>query len=243
MLKKISCLKSKFDLSLCMIFLIVCAACGTEKTTQPTSEPQSSQPTISAPVIEYLPFLEQVNQGVVAVDSIQADAEDAGASSIGNIFEVRIRNTTDYEIEVTLPCGLVLQPEDTSMQSMMVIQPTLVSLAPKESASLYPYVVCIEAQSGIPEIGSTYHLGSYAGGDLLTLAECLCRETDIKTDPLGVQFAIWHVSEADALDGDMSAEAVHSLLEGQLDYLPEEIKESISSYFNSTVWLDHCGIK
>lgn len=229
-----------FTLVLLSALFLLLAACGEKQPETPASGAQK----------DGIPLLQQIEQGLLSLDDIKA--EESGFGTTGNIFRINVTNESSDVIEVIIPCGMVLQPDDPSMQPMMVIQTASASLSPGETASLSPYVACIDAQSGAPELGAAYHLGSLASADLLAFAECLCQDPETSTDPMGVQFAIWMVSEDSAFTDseDFSGEAIQSLLADQLgEDLPEDLQGMLDGILSmitggsSEAWLERCGFK
>ena len=190
--------------------------------------------------------LDLIDRGDVKVEEILNTGE--GFGTIGEIFSVAVRNMSSDALEVEIPCGLVFIPNNNSLQPMMVIQKESASVDPGETLDLSIYVVCIDADAGVPEAGDDYSIGYMEGGDLLSFAECLCEDPDTTTDPLGVQFAVWMVSE-DINPGDLSdygGEALQSLFDGNVpDDMGGMIDNAIglSGNGSSQDWLARCGIK
>jgi hypothetical protein len=155
---------------------------------------------------------------------------------------------------VQLPCGLILEPETSSgdLQRLMVIQEDGLLVPAGGQVDLAPYVICIDAERGIPEIQIEYNLGTIADGNLLQLAECICerRLLSEEDDPLayigeqfGLQLSVWQVS-----GGLTPAE-----LEGQLEFgggamesfaelaaTIDAIGELLPDYVN---WIEECGVE
>ena len=194
--------------------------------------------------------LDLIGQGVVRVEEILVTGEGLGTT--GEIFSVTIKNMSDDAFEVEIPCGLVFTPDDSSLQPMMVIQKESASVDPGGTANLSPYVVCIDASAGIPEVGGDYTFGYMESGDMLSLAECLCEDQETTTDPMGVQFAVWMVSdEINPEDfSEFDGEAFQSLFGEQMgESIPDELQDimknalGLSTDGNSQGWLERCGIK
>ncbi len=154
---------------------------------------------------------------------------------------------------VRLPCGLTLEPgggrED--LQRLMVIQKDGILVPAGSSIDFSPYVICIEAGQGTPELEVEYSVGTIADGDLLQLAECICeRELISEEDSIayigqqfGLQFAVWQVAGGLAVD-----ELNEQLAEGggAMDTFGEiaEIYNSIGAMLPDFVdWLETCGIE
>lgn len=177
-----------------------------------------------------------------------------GDGFTGPVLDLVVRNTSDREIEVVIPCGHVFQSNDASLQSLIVVQQTAALVGPGEEANLTAFVVCFDADLSAPGAGATYGPGFPAEGQALELARCLCGEDLSDTsDPfglLGAQFAMWMarggMSLSDALAESDSAEGAM----GQL--LGEEFGEEFGGVLQmvrtmieapAQRWLDRCGIE
>ena len=194
--------------------------------------------------------------GDALIEGVESISED---ETSGEILTVQVTNPTTNEIVVTVPCGLIFNPGPGSdEQRLMVIQEAFTSLQPGEEATLTPYVICIDSSSAIPETGSTYHISVMATGDLLKLAECICKETlaDIEMDPLafmdqfGLQFAVWTVSDGLSFEEmfDDMEEAGGALCEIGAEDFTEEMEElfgGVMEMFQGVGqdWLEKCQIE
>ncbi len=190
--------------------------------------------------------LDLIDRGDVKVEEILNTGE--GFGTIGEIFSVAVRNMSSDALEVEIPCGLVFTPNNDSLQQMMVIQKESASVDPGETLDLSPYVVCIDADAGVPEPGDDYTIGYMESGDLLSFAKCLCEDPGTTTDPMGVQFAVWMISE-DINPGDLSdygGEALQFLFDGNV---PDDMGGMVDNALglsgngSSQDWLARCGIK
>ncbi|RLC99814.1 MAG: hypothetical protein DRI65_16890 [Chloroflexota bacterium] len=190
--------------------------------------------------------LDLIDRGDVKVEEILNTGE--GFGTIGEIFSVAVRNMSSDALEVEIPCGLVFTPNNDSLQPMMVIQKESASVDPGETLDLSPYVVCIDADAGVPEPGDDYTIGYMESGDLLSFAKCLCEDPGTTTDPMGVQFAVWMISE-DINPGDLSdygGEALQFLFDGNV---PDDMGGMVDNALglsgngSSQDWLARCGIK
>ena len=194
--------------------------------------------------------------GDALIEEVESISED---ETSGEILTVQVTNPTTNDIVVTIPCGLIFNPGPGSdEQRLMVIQEASASLQPGEEATLTPYVICIDSSSAIPENGSTYHIGVMATGDLLKLAECICKETlaDIEIDPLafmdqfGLQFAVWTVSDGlsfeDMYEGMEEAGGALGEIGGE-DFTEEmeELFGGVMEMFQGVGqdWLEKCQIE
>ena len=138
---------------------------------------------------------------------------------------------------------------------MMTVQETTAEIAPGETAILTPVTVCIDSGASIPEAGDNYTMGEMESGELLQLARCVCASPDTLNDPMGVQFAVWQVSNPD--DGDnidaFNGEAMQALIgEAMGEDIPAEMLEmleglegvmDIPGLNNAAAWLEKCDIE
>jgi hypothetical protein len=200
-------------------------------------------------------FADLVRTERLDLESVSATGEGIQ----GQVLMVQLTNPGNDEVIVTIPCGFYFTPGDDEEQRLMVIQPASVSVPAGDSATIEPYVICIDSSKAGPEASSTYHLGEVVTGDLLTLAECLCEE-DLPSpfdltggmEAMGVQFAVWAVSDGiDAGTELIDAQgALEELLGGELgtEFLGEEFTEMLQQLMllygeGAQPWLDRCGIE
>lgn len=184
-----------------------------------------------------------VSNGAVEVVEISGSATELGF--VGEVMNVVVKNLSDDTVEVKIPCGTIFMPDDASIQQMMVIQPVSVVLAAGESATITPFVVCIQSSNGSPSPGDSYTLGSSADGDLLQLADCFCRN-DIDpqadfTDLFSVQFATWMVT--DQLDLSALSDSSFDAISGDNPELSQLMNNFTSILApDAQSWLDRCNI-
>jgi hypothetical protein len=200
-------------------------------------------------------FADLVRTERLDLESVSATGEGIQ----GQVLMVQLTNPGNDEVIVTIPCGFYFTPGDDEEQRLMVIQPASVSIPAGGTATVEPYVICIDSSKAGPEASSTYHLGEVVTGDLLTLAECLCEE-DLPSpfdltggmEAMGVQFAVWAVSDGiDAGTELIDAQgALEELLGGELgtEFLGEEFTEMLQQLMllygeGAQPWLDRCGIE
>lgn len=235
-----------------MVLTLFEGGCGAEKKAGEEEPTQLVTDVVVLDLIDQgdMDVLELINRGDVKVEEIVVTDEGFGTS--GEIFSVAIRNMSNDALEVEIPCGMVFTPNDSSLQPMMVIQKDTASVDPGKTTDLSPYVVCIDASAGIPEADDTYTIGYMEGGDLLSFAECLCEDPDTTTDPMGVQFAVWMVSDDINHENlsEFSGEAFQSLFGDQMgEYIPDEVRSMLENALGlsgdggSEGWLARCGIR
>lgn len=155
---------------------------------------------------------------------------------------------------VRFPCGLILEPEEGSgdLQRLMVIQEDSLVVPAGGSADLSPYVICIDAGAGIPEIQAEYNIGTIAEGELFRLAECICEHKLISEDEdpmaylgeqFGLQFSIWQVS------GSLTEDELREQLErggGAMDVFSQIVEsfDALGAMLPDYVdWMETCGVE
>lgn len=194
------------------------------------------------------------------VGANQLDLESVAATGEGiqgEVLMVQLTNPGSDEVLVTIPCGYFFSPADDEEQRLMVIQPAGVTIPAGGTATIEPYVICIDSGRAGPEASSTYHLGEIATGDLLKLAQCLCEEELLSPedptagmDILGVQFAVWAVSdgifgsemqEAQGVLQDMLGSEFADAFDGQFAEMMQQMMDMFGGGAQS--WLDSCGIE
>jgi hypothetical protein len=237
-----------------IVSLVGLTAC--DRTSAPPDQPPATEVDDTSQKPSDDPSGEDTFLGPGKVESVQSVSE--GETS-GEIIVVQVTNPTEDEVVVTIPCGLIFEPPPGSdEQRLMVIQSASATLAPGESTTLSPYVICIDSSRGVPEYGSTYQIGTFASNDLLKLAECICSETlaDVETDPMGyfnqfgLQFAIWSVSDGlsfDELTKEME-DAEGALGQITTEGLPEEFQQAFESFMGTFLgfgqeWLEKCDLE
>lgn len=191
-------------------------------------------------------FERALEDGSVLLEGIEAN-EDGETS--GTILTVRLTNPSTEEILLEFPCGLVFFPEDPSLQPLMMIQPLEIALPVGGSAEVNPYVVCIDVGTSAPPLASSYTVGTITNNaDLLTLADCVCRE-DLSQDldgmgNVGVQFAAWQIQTGGDIAPYLEEEAgaVSDFMEGSgLGEMAQMLLDMMVQ--SSAYWLDQCGIE
>ncbi len=162
-------------------------------TTLPTDTPTLEATDTPVPTATATPFAVGGEFGPIT-------SSGDGYTGTGSI-NVPVSNPSGETVEVVLPPGFVFLPAPGSNeQRLMVLQAASVTLGPGESATLDPFVACIDANAGAPGTGSSYTPGGMVEDERLQqLADCL-DEQDLSAstagfDGMGLQFAVWSVSD------------------------------------------------
>jgi hypothetical protein len=153
--------------------------------------------------------------------TVAIDVPEGGVS--GELLFVSITNTTDGDVNLTVPCGLLFVPDDfveppgdpdgedgtgptsSSDQRMINLTPFDVDLDAGATTTITPYVMCIDSSSPAPESGAVYAVGGFADDDLLALAECVCDgdllgDIDPMLGDMSLQMAMWAVADGEFPD-------------------------------------------
>ena len=194
-------------------------------------------------------FLDPIGRGELVVDQIATN----GTGFTGPALDVQVNNPTARSMVITIPCGFTFAPEDDGLQQLMTVQEASAEIPANGEATLTPYVVCIQADRHGPEEGSIYSLGEMAQGDLLLLAQCVCREElGAGFDPMegvNVQFAAWMAAGDMSLDEMLqgaggSGGALGDTLGGEFGPEFDQMLEQVGVLFApAEEWLTRCGIE
>jgi hypothetical protein len=151
-------------------------------------------------------------------------------------------------VTVVIPCGLVFAPTEAAQQTMMVVQSLETSIAPGETVEVTPFVVCIDIASPAPGYGSGYEVSYMVDGNLLILAECVCKETLVAEaedfQALSVQFAAWTVATGGDFTSLLEEEgnAVEGLSGGEEATVYFDAMMEMLTMVGATDWVSACGI-
>ena len=194
-------------------------------------------------------FLDPIGRGELVVDQIATN----GTGFTGPALDVQVNNPTARSMVITIPCGFTFAPEDDGLQQLMTVQEASAEIPANGEATVTPYVVCTQADRHGPEEGSIYSLGEMAQGDLLLLAQCVCREglgagLD-SMEGVNVQFAAWMAAGDISLDEMLqgaggSGGALGDTLGGEFGPEFDQMLEQVGVLFApAEEWLTRCGIE
>jgi hypothetical protein len=180
----------------------------------------------------------KVNWGGLEIEQLSSNGEISGPG-----LEVTFHNPGPKDVTATIPCGFTFQPEDPDDQRLMVVQSASIVVPAGGQSTVTAYVICVDADSSMPDYGATYTPGAMQSGDLLKLARCACRE-DLagSSDTFAgeeVMFAGWMISEGKTI-AEMQAEDDEGATGGALGEdtaaAMAEMEEMVSG------WFDRCDI-
>lgn len=154
--------------------------------------------------------------GLIASGDLDVTIGVPAGGATGELFEVAITNTADGDLSFVVPCGLVFVPDGGDEQRMMNLRAFDLDLAAGESVTIEPFVGCIDGSAPAPDAGAAYRVGTYAGDDLLALAQCVCADTTLdELDPMeemSLQMAIWAVAGGSLPDLDVALDQADGAL-------------------------------
>jgi hypothetical protein len=128
----------------------------------------------------------------------------------GNLFyknpiHYKVENLTDKQLTICFPVGMLLVPDNGSVQSLIIALTVIIDLTPNEVREDDLAAFCINETKAAPEQGAGYRLGGMASGGLLRLAYAI--EAQSAQEKLGAQYAVWAITDHYSLD-DLNATPV-----------------------------------
>lgn len=222
-----------------------------DQQIQPTntvvSQVEEASPTLDSQLGE-MEFFQMLESGAINLEGIQANSDEE--DTYGPILTLQLTNPNTEEVVVSIPCGLVFIPGDNQYQRLMMVQPLEVELAPGETQTSTPYVVCIDVSASAPEYNESYSIGTLAENpELLKFAECICNQElgdDLASmDGLGVQMAAWSIEMGGDFTNILEEEgAMADLFEDEYGEDLEEMMSQFAEMFSSfgDEWLTKCEI-
>lgn len=115
-------------------------------------------------------------------------------SYTGLCIQLEIENLTGNNIKVFLDAGRFLQPEDTSVQRMMVTKDQMITLIKKSKKKTRAYAMCSQLLRHAPGTSTKFSLGKKADGKLLELAQLLSKNN---YQSGAAQSAVWALTDND----------------------------------------------
>jgi len=115
-------------------------------------------------------------------------------SYTGLCIQMSITNMTGKNIKVFLEAGRFLQPDDSTVQRMIVTKNQMISLEKKTSKKTKVYAMCSEMMNHSPDTNTLFSLGKKADGKLLELAQLISKNN---FQDNAAQCAIWAMTDND----------------------------------------------
>ncbi|WKZ66190.1 MAG: hypothetical protein QY325_15680 [Flavobacteriales bacterium] len=119
----------------------------------------------------------------------------------GEVLSVEAFNPQARSLRLVIPPGWRFASQDSAVQDLLVVEESVLVLAPRASGAVRCRVFCCEASKSGPQAGSVYLAGGPADGRLVQLARHLSAH---RYPDQAVQQAVWSVSDGhpiSAIDG------------------------------------------
>ncbi len=95
---------------------------------------------------------------------------DSDGQYFGKCMTITIRNKYNDTIPLSIPNGLLLMCDDTTVQDMLITKPMFVYLFPRQKKTFQLYAMCSEIHDAMPGKQKKYKVGKMANGDLVRIA-------------------------------------------------------------------------
>ena len=149
-------------------------------------------PKTSSPATT-LDLSEALNQKLVSVS-----AEGTGGHE-GESIKLICRNLRGQLLRLRIPQGLLMDPADSSMQTLVVAQARTLSVSSKTPAEVRLKTFCTQAGDRSPATGTAFAIGAMAPDKLCQLLKYM--SDNGKTDTPAAQSAVWAVTNNEPLAG------------------------------------------
>lgn len=97
----------------------------------------------------------------------------ASSGHYGKCIRMKLKNTSNQALTVTLEAGRRLNCDYDSVQDMMITQSEMFALLPVQKQEYTIYAMCCEKSDRSPSVSSTYLLGAMADHRLVRLAQLI----------------------------------------------------------------------
>lgn len=114
------------------------------------------------------------------------------SSHYGPCMALQVANTTNQALNLYLEYGYKLEPEDSSLQTMIVTQTLLVKLQPRQKKDYRVFAMCSQAHDKGPSKDESFVLRTRASGNLLGVTELINRK---KYQSDAAQNAVWCLTD------------------------------------------------
>lgn len=115
-------------------------------------------------------------------------------SYTGECIQMEVENLTDKDIKVFLEAGRFLNPEDTTVQRMIITKDQMIAVQKKQTKISKAYAMCSQLLNHSPKTDTKFNLGKKAEGKLLELAQ-LISKNNFQSN--AAQSAIWAMTDND----------------------------------------------
>jgi hypothetical protein len=136
-----------------------------------------------------------------------SDSRSGGNSYYGSSILLVVKNERNIKTDISVESGRMLNPEDTFIQRMLVVDDLMISLAPGESREVPLMAFCSQMSKTSPGSNSTFRIGKRATGHLLSLSQLLSKH---RIFDYAAQNAIWCITDNNDLASIHSDNAEHT---------------------------------
>ncbi len=122
------------------------------------------------------------------------NSESYTPSYTGQCIQMKVENLTDKDIKVFLEAGRFLNPDDTTIQRMIVTKDQMIAIQKKQTKISKACAMCSQLLNHAPGPATPFSLGKKAEGKLLELAQ-LISKNNFQSN--AAQSAIWAITDND----------------------------------------------
>lgn len=144
------------------------------------------------------------------------DSRSGGNTYYGSSILLVVQNQRPIKTEISMESGRLLNPDDSTIQTMLLIDDFIISLAPGEKKEVPLMAFCSQMSKSSPERSSIFSLGKRVSGPLLSISQLLSKH---KIFDYAAQNAIWCITD----DNDLAS--IHSTNEEHTKILREFVSK------------------
>ena len=113
-------------------------------------------------------------------------------SYTGSCIQMKIKNLTNKKINVYLEAGRFMQPDDSTVQRMIVTKEQMIALEKNATKRPKIFAMCSKMMNRAPDTSTAFSLGKKAEGKLLELAQLISKKN---FQDNAAQSAIWAMTD------------------------------------------------
>jgi hypothetical protein len=125
---------------------------------------------------------------------VDENANSYTPSYTGECIQMEVINLTDKDIKVFLEAGQFLNPEDTTVQRMIITKDQMIAIQKKQTKISKAFAMCSQLLNHAPKTDTKFNVGKKAEGKLLELAQ-LISKNNFQSN--AAQSAIWAMTDND----------------------------------------------
>ncbi|MCC6460599.1 MAG: hypothetical protein IT260_09035 [Saprospiraceae bacterium] len=115
----------------------------------------------------------------------------------GESLKLRCKNLRGQLLRVRIPQGLLMEPADSSMQTLVLAEAHSLAVNTRMPAEILLKTFCTQAGDGSPSSGTVFSVGAMAPDKLCQLLKFM--SSNSKLDVQGAQAAVWCVTNGQSL--------------------------------------------